>query len=86
MFLDVRGSAVEMELPAESPGVIGEGRLLQDLRDIPDEEVSNSKVAAAPACLCCEWMRFFLSLLWVMGDGYGGVGRTLASSFERRGY
>lgn len=31
-----------MELPAESPGVIGEGRLLQDLRDIPDEEVSSS--------------------------------------------
>ncbi|CAN0196867.1 unnamed protein product, partial [Scytosiphon promiscuus] len=39
-FVDVGGDAMDMELPTESPaGAVGANRLLQDLRDLPDDEV-----------------------------------------------
>ncbi|CAN0513144.1 unnamed protein product [Ectocarpus sp. 12 AP-2014] len=40
-FVDVGGDALDMDLPEESPAAAGSDRLLQDLRDIPDDEVSH---------------------------------------------
>ncbi|CAB1097314.1 unnamed protein product [Ectocarpus sp. CCAP 1310/34] len=40
-FVDVGGDALDMELPEKSPAAAGSDRLLQDLRDIPDNEVSR---------------------------------------------
>ena len=39
-FLDVGGEHMNMELPTESPTALGENRLLQDLRQLPDNEVT----------------------------------------------
>ncbi|CAN0524552.1 unnamed protein product, partial [Ectocarpus sp. 12 AP-2014] len=40
-FVDVGGDALDMDLPEESPAAADSDRLLQDLRDIPDDEVSR---------------------------------------------
>eukprot|EP00752_Nemacystus_decipiens_P013464 g11926.t1 len=40
-FLDVGGDHMDMELPTESPIALGENRLLDDLRQLPDSEVSR---------------------------------------------
>lgn len=40
-FFDVGGDAMEMKLPTELPRPVGGGRLLQDLRDVPDDKASD---------------------------------------------
>ncbi|CAM9631032.1 unnamed protein product, partial [Discosporangium mesarthrocarpum] len=41
VFLEVSGQAVDMKLPTELPTPLGKARLLQDLRNIPEDEVSR---------------------------------------------
>lgn len=60
-FLDVGGDQMDMELPTESPTAMGENRLLQDLRQLSDNEVSLFFSIMEPAVPWWWWWWWGLS-------------------------
>lgn len=42
--MNVGGEQLDMELPTKSPTALGGGRLLQDLRELPENEARRFKL------------------------------------------
>lgn len=74
---------MNMELPTESPTALGENRLLQDLRQLPDNEVTLVLGTWSRGVLCgCQG---YLACLFTLLSVASFVGRAIPLRQSRRG-